>query len=256
MDEETARALNQLNLAFYREHAAEFSATRERPWPGWRRILPHLPPSPSLRVLDVGCGNGRFARYLAEQRPDAHYTGVDASGPLLEEAGSRMPELAWTLHRSDFVADPPDEALPPGPFELVALFGVLHTVPGHARRRALVEACAARLAAGGILALAGWRFAEHDDLRRRILPWQTLAERGGPALSAEDLEPGDHLLGWGDGGALRYAHALDAEALRALCAGLPVEPVDAYVDDGRDRSRNRYVLLRASGPPDAGRRPA
>jgi SAM-dependent methyltransferase len=253
MNEETAQALNQLNLAFYRERAAEFSATREHPWPGWERLALLMPKAPELRVLDVGCGNGRFGRFLAAHRPQAHYTGVDASQPLVDEARARLPaSLAFALERVDFVATPPAEALPRGPFDLVALFGVLHGVPGHVRRRALVEAAATRLAPGGLLALAGWRFAEFDDLRRRIVPWETLASRGGPDLGPAPPEPGDHLIAWGDGQALRYAHALDAAALVALAAGLGLEPVAAYIDDGRDRARNHYALFRA---PDLARQP-
>jgi hypothetical protein len=155
------------------------------------------------------------------------------------------PSLSAELHAADFVATPPLDALPPGPYDLVALFGVLHGVPGLARRRALVAASASRLAPGGILALAGWRFAEFEDLRRRIVPWDALAAHGGPDLRPDRLEPGDHLLAWGDGRALRYAHALDATELGELALGLGLERAAVYVDDGRDRTRNHYALFRA-----------
>lgn len=243
MDEETAQALNALNLAFYRDHAAEFSRTRERAWPGWERLLAWLPDGPQ-RVLDVGCGNARFARFLASQRPGASYLGVDASEPLLEQARTRLPEaLRCELRRADFVADSPDGALPPGPFTLVALFGVLHGVPGAQRRRALVAAAAARLGRGGLLALTAWRFAELADLRRRIVPWP--GPDAGDALAAVRVDPGDHLLRWGAGTALRYAHALDAEELDTLTADLGLAPLATWLDDGRDRRRNRYAVYRA-----------
>jgi tRNA (uracil-5-)-methyltransferase TRM9 len=245
MDEETARRLHHLNLAFYRERAAEFSRTRERPWPGWQRLLAWLPETPP-RVLDIGCGNARLARFLAAHRPDAHYEGIDASAPLLSEARARIPAgFDAILHEADFLEPASDDVLPRGTFSLVALFGVLHGVPGDARRRALVAAAAARLAAGGILALAGWRFAEFEDLRRRIVPWSALAARGGPAIDPSRVDPGDHLLSWGDGPALRYAHALDGAALADLTRGLRLAPVASYVDDGRDRARNHYAIYRA-----------
>jgi SAM-dependent methyltransferase len=241
MDEETTRALNELNLAFYRERAEEFSRTREHPWPGWERLLPLLPAEP-LRVLDIGCGNGRFGRFLETRRPGGRYVGVDASEPLLEKARDHLPvSLDASLHRADFVSEAPDAALPPGPFSLVVLFGVLHGVPGASRRRALVAAAAQRLARGGILALAAWRFAELEDLRRRIVPWS-----GRSSIDTAQLEPGDHLLAWGGIEALRYAHALDEHELAALTGGLGLIDVASFVDDGRGRERNRYAILRAA----------
>src|SRR5688572_19371447 len=86
MNERTARALAAINTAFYRDRAAEFSSKRTSPWPGWEPLAPALRavPGPSaVRVLDVGCGHGRFARWAAEVlAPRAlELTGVDTSEP-------------------------------------------------------------------------------------------------------------------------------------------------------------------------------
>ena len=39
MNQETVQALHRINRDFYRRCAAEFSASRRRPWPGWERAL-------------------------------------------------------------------------------------------------------------------------------------------------------------------------------------------------------------------------
>ncbi len=87
MDDSTRLRLNAINRAFYTRRAGSFVQTRNHPWPGWKRALGAFPKDEPLRVLDIGCGNGRYGHFLAEraERPVA-YTGVDLSPALLEEA--------------------------------------------------------------------------------------------------------------------------------------------------------------------------
>ncbi len=84
MRAETAAALKRINRHFYSRHAAEFSARREAPWPGWRRVAEGVERRRQDRagvisVLDLGCGNGRLARFLDARWPDGfEYLGVSA----------------------------------------------------------------------------------------------------------------------------------------------------------------------------------
>jgi len=48
-----------------------------------RLIREHLGALRGKRVLDVGCGKGRFARVLLEQEPEAEIWGLDISGEML-----------------------------------------------------------------------------------------------------------------------------------------------------------------------------
>lgn len=230
MDDRTIERLIALNRTFYETTAREFDQTRGAPWPGWRVALPHLPPV--VRVLDAGCGNGRFGQFLArESASEIIYTGVDSSPALLARARAALCDLDASLLETDLLRDP----LPDGSFDLVALFGVLHHIPGEATRRRLIVQLADRLAPGGLLFFSAWRFAEFERFRRRIVPW--------PAdLSAE---PGDYLLDWRRGErALRYCHFVDEAEHAALIAASGLRAIMTFCADGESGASNRYSMLR------------
>jgi len=249
MNRDTRRRLDELNDRFYRERAAAFGQTRDHPWPGWTRVLERLT-SPAggapLRVLDVGCGNGRFGRFLAASaKAPVDYTGIDRSEPLLAEARDRLadaPLASVRLALLDAVARPGD--LPRGPFELIVLFGVLHHIPGHAARDALLADLAARLTEGGLLALTIWRFGDAERFERRRIDWADYNASADEPIDADQLEDGDHLLGFGDGGPPRYCHHMSEAELVGLGAGFELERDDAYRADGKSGDLNQYLLLR------------
>jgi tRNA (cmo5U34)-methyltransferase len=259
MKQATRDRLNALNLRFYGEQADAFSASRARPWPGFARALQHaadaLRPAPphvprAVRVLDVGCGNGRLIEPLRERFAERlTYTGIDASEPLLAIAGARYPQVQARFARVDFVGEPPERALPEGPFELVALFGVLHHVPGEAERQAMIRVAVARLAPGGVLAFTLWRFDDSVRFARRCLDLrarQALARQ--LSFDADQLEPGDQLLRWGEADTgVRYCHFCDEAEIERLIAAAALAPLARFRSDGEGDRLNDYVLLRAAG---------
>ncbi len=236
MDDATARWLNELNRAFYAQTANEFHATRGAAWPGWTRLLPYL--HAPLRVLDLGCGNGRFGVFLAEHglTPLA-YHGLDAEPRLLAFARTALEPLAGVetvLDQADVLRDP----LPAQQYDLVVLFGLLHHMPGHERRQRLVAEAAARAAEGGLLVFACWRFLDIPRLRERVVPWP-------PDMA---VEPGDHLLDWRRGErALRYCHHVDDDEQAALAAASGLALIESYRADGEGGRANSYTILQRRG---------
>ncbi|HEB88251.1 MAG TPA: methyltransferase domain-containing protein, partial [Deltaproteobacteria bacterium] len=140
----------------------------------------------------------------------------------------------------------PGARLPEGPFDLIALMGVLHHVPGRDWRLDLLRAAARRLAPGGLLALATWQFADRERFARRIVPWSEAGPVLGRPIDPRQLEPGDRLLRFGDDPTAppRYCHQVSADEFGSWPAALGLTPVATYASDGAEGDLNRYWLLR------------
>jgi malonyl-CoA O-methyltransferase len=75
--------------------------------------------TPPRRVLDVGTGTGRVARFVAEQWPDAEVVGADVSPGMIEEARRLGGRVQYDI--ADASALPYDD----GAFELVTLSNMI-----------------------------------------------------------------------------------------------------------------------------------
>lgn len=258
MNEQTRARLAAINKDFYDSVAEEFSASRDHPWPGWEQVLSVLAPE-RLRVLDVGCGNGRFAGFLSERwKGPLAYLGIDSNEVLLTHAVTRAgqrPDRRRHLQfeqreilSARFRSDPP-----PGPYDLVVLFGVMHHIPSFEARRALLALLGAQLASGGLLVATFWRFAEDERLRTRRLSWEDYNARAAAPIDLGQLESGDHLLRFGarpgaEGRVPRYCHFTDdAETERLIActeksSDLALET--CFRADGRSGDLNEYLIFR------------
>lgn len=137
-------------------------------------------------ALDVGCGTGRHAVWLA--RRGWRVTGVDASrvGLELAHAAAREAEVTVELVRREL----PVDELPDGPFDLV-LVANLHTPPPE--RDQVLASCATRVASGGVLVAVGHHVAGlgsgsggPDDVQRR---WEeAMLRRALEGLEVEILQ--------------------------------------------------------------------
>ncbi|MEM6528720.1 MAG: class I SAM-dependent methyltransferase, partial [Chloroflexota bacterium] len=210
---------NRMNKHFYEVTAAHFDATRQQPWAGWGKLLPHIPAGRPLRVLDVGCGNGRFGLFLAVQLTGhIHYTGVDNNAALLgyaRDALATQENITVTLRETDVIVTE-GELAPARQFDVVVAFGVIHHVPGDENRARFVQQMAACVAPGGVMAFAAWRFMDNERLRKRTVSMP------------DDMphEPGDYLLDWKRGEtALRYCHFVDDAEHTQLVAATGLDEI-------------------------------
>jgi SAM-dependent methyltransferase len=257
MDAFTRKQLLALSDAFYRAQAQAFDESRgHHAWPGWDRLTPWLSDpldrsqATKLEVLDIGCGNARFARFLHDDDIDFAYTGIDANADLLAAARERLaPSLAsdCRLIEHDFLASTsPGSALPVGPFRLIALMGVMHHVPGRDWRLALLQAARDRLMSDGLLALATWQFADRPRFEKRQLAWSEAGAVLERPIDPNALDPGDRLLRFGDdpNAPPRYCHQVSDAEFASWPDALGLEALAEYRADGAEGDLNRYWILR------------
>jgi 2-polyprenyl-3-methyl-5-hydroxy-6-metoxy-1,4-benzoquinol methylase len=270
MDRETVERLLALNRTFYACFAQSFADSRPASDPALVSILPYIPQGtkepgnevtrnrvarnrgctrfpPQLKVLDVGCGNGRLATLLDRERPGATYVGVDATPELVEIARTRAAQLE-TVAAHFFVADVTQPGwsgeLPGAPFDCAIALAVLHHIPSFELRAEIVRQMAGVLKPSGRLILSTWQFLASERLRRKIVPW---AEVG---IAEERLEAGDYLLDWKRGGiGLRYCHLVDETEVRRLAAEgnadkeHPLRVCETFRAGGREGNLGLFAVL-------------
>ncbi|MDZ4229466.1 MAG: class I SAM-dependent methyltransferase, partial [Patescibacteria group bacterium] len=88
--------LLKLNRRFYLKTQQYFNRSRQSPWPGWQKLLPYLQ-GQTLKVLDLGCGNGRFGIWLASHY-SIDYVGLDENQYLLDRAAATLPRARLIRH--------------------------------------------------------------------------------------------------------------------------------------------------------------
>ncbi|MEA2092915.1 MAG: class I SAM-dependent methyltransferase [Patescibacteria group bacterium] len=112
----------------YNLMAESFSATRDRMWPELKFMFNYS--KKNEKILDLGCGNGRFSKYLQE----TDYTGVDFSEKMIEEAKKRFPDKKF------IVANVLNLPFEDNYFDKIYSVAMIHQIPSHKYRlEALLE---------------------------------------------------------------------------------------------------------------------
>ena len=250
----TAERLICITSEFYDQQAQSFSATRQTPWQGWRQCLDAMPQLLAVEkpsVLDVGCGNLRFARFLYDEAGivPAKYFAVDNCKPLVEsgDAGAHVSELVFI--ELDVIKSLLDNTLSSRltvpACDLVVAFGFLHHVPEAQKRIQLLRTLLEKTKPGGFVCVSFWQFMNSQKLAAKA---QETTAQGLRALGidASDLEQNDYLIGWQDkADTWRYCHHFSQEELDELLASLgpDVHVCAQFSADGKDNNLNRYVIL-------------
>jgi 2-polyprenyl-3-methyl-5-hydroxy-6-metoxy-1,4-benzoquinol methylase len=236
--EEVVEKLLALNRAFYEGQAASFAESRSQPQPGFSRLLAYLP-QPCESLLDVGCGEGRFGRFIQSHHSLKQYMGVDFSAGLLAIAQSQV--LSGGKGQLNFYQrdmSQPGFLAGLGHFDTVVCLAALHHIPGRDNRVRLVQEMADHLEANGRLFLSTWRFLDSQRQRRKIRDWSEIG------LSGTDVEANDYLLTWQrDGFSYRYACMIDVAETAELAHAADLDIPHQFRSDGQEGDLSLYTVF-------------
>lgn len=230
MEKEYAEYLLNKTKEDYNLIAEEFSRTREEIWPEIKFLFDDYLVE-GERVLDLGCGNGRFYQFFSDKNVD--YIGVDNSERLIEIAKKRYP---WGKFQ---VADALNLPFPDNFFDKILSIAILHHIPSSEYRIKFLNEIKRVLKPGGTLMLTVWY------LWQKKTAWEFLLKNIFLKLVGESkLDFSDVFIPWKNskGKILtqRYFHCFTKKELQNLAknVGLKVRKIDLL-----RRSAGHYNLL-------------
>lgn len=129
----------------YNSIAEEFSKSRAHDWREFDCFLSYL--KPGMKVLDVGCGNGRLLNFLDGWKVE--YTGYDQSEALIQLARKKFPGHAFEIHDMAELPDTDEK------WEAIFMIASFHHLPASDQKKTL-RWIRAHLAPGGVLLMTNW----------------------------------------------------------------------------------------------------
>jgi len=231
MEKEYAQYLLKKTKEDYNLIAKDFSRTRRNPWEEIKFLFNDYL-IPGERVLDLGCGNGRYFSLFEEKKVD--YLGIDSCPELVEIARQKHKEAKFQI------GDALNLSFPDNFFDKIYSIAVLHHIPTKDFRVQFLKETKRVLKPGSLLILTVWRFHRLRELyllfkytllkiiRKSKLDWRDIFEPWGKKIN-------------------RYYHFFSKKELEDLVkrAGFRIKE-SGIVKNERGNRQNIYLVAEKS----------
>ncbi len=144
MKKETALDVLNKTKETYDIIANSFSQTRFDVWPEYNFLKKY---NNFNKVLDFGCGNGRFSKFFNKN----NYIGIDISKNLIQIAKEKFPDKKFYLF--DGLNIPFEKQT----FDFIFSISVFHHIPSKQIRRDVLLEIRRVLKPGGLILLSVWK---------------------------------------------------------------------------------------------------
>jgi tRNA (uracil-5-)-methyltransferase TRM9 len=226
MDLEYAKFILEKTKENYNLIAKEFSATRREIWEELNFLFNDL--KEGEKVLDLGCGNGRWYKVFKEKKVD--YFGIDNSEKLIEIAKENFPEAKF------FVGDAMNLPFPDNFFDKVYSIALLHHIPSEDFRIKVLKEAKRVLKPEGMLILTCWKIHRLREILT-LLKHTFLKSIGKSKLDFKDI-----FLPWGKK-TLRYYHCFSKKELEKLVEKSGFEILESGVVKNKRGNRQNYYIV-------------
>ncbi|MDP2926557.1 MAG: class I SAM-dependent methyltransferase [bacterium] len=232
MKERLAKELLEKTKKDYNLIAEEFSRTRRNLWSELFAVFKDYTKEKD-KVLDVGCGNGRFLDLLGQKKID--YIGVDNSEEQIREAQKKYPD------RNFLVADALNLPFPNDSFDKVFLIAVLHHIPSINLRIKVLAELQRVLKPGGFLLLTVWR-PPLAEILKLISKYSFLR-----LIRRSKMDFGDVLVPWGSR-VERYYHFFKKSEIMELANRAGFKTLKSEIVRNQTGKRSNLYLIAQKSP--------
>lgn len=235
MNKSTVQKINNINQKLYSNQSNQFSSTRGNSWQGWNLIKKYI--FDDISVLDVACGNARFAEFLNQNLFNGFtYYGIDSSEELIQIARTKLKSHNIQLQIFDVLSNKLELNQK---FDLITIFGFMHHIPSKAERVNFMSNISDLISEGGRIIFTTWNFNNLKLFEHRL----NIDDLNRLEINSNELEENDYFLPWMDSTDIRYAHLYTESEIKELAEKCNLKIVDSFRADGKDKSTNTYYIL-------------
>ena len=202
MNTKTAKEILKKVKKDYNQISDSFDETRKYSWKEFELALPYL--KKAEKVIDLGCGNGRFYKYIEDKKVKCKYFGLDNSEELIKKAKTNFKNAKFKLVDILKISQINES------FDFAASIASIHHIPSKELRKKAIIEIGRILEKSGTLFITAWNLFQ-PKYKKYI--WQS---RFRHIYSFGKYDWHDTFIPWGKSGIKRYYYAFKKKELRKL----------------------------------------